>query len=197
MVLACVIAGSHAYLVGERARRLDGHHGRDGRAGRSARSGTRSSSRRRIRRWPTSGSSPSTRCSTSASSCCCARGRARSAGTLWLDGATAALGAAAFGAAVIFELVADATAGSTSVGRHQPRVPARRRPSALGRLRRLRAHGLAARACAGSSSASAFCRPRSRTPSTSSSPQRGRTSRARGSTSSGPLRCCSSQPPPG
>ncbi len=44
------------------------------------------------------------------------RSRARKiASALWLDGATAALGAAAFGAAVIFELVADATAGSTSV----------------------------------------------------------------------------------
>jgi two-component system, cell cycle response regulator len=44
------------------------------------------------------------------------RSRARSiAGTLWLDGATAALAAGAFGAAVIFELVADITEGSTSV----------------------------------------------------------------------------------
>jgi len=44
------------------------------------------------------------------------RSRARSiAGTLWLDGATAALAAAAFGAAVIFELVVDTTEGSTSV----------------------------------------------------------------------------------
>ncbi len=36
-------------------------------------------------------------------------------GTLWLDGATAALAAGAFGAAVIFELVADVTQGSTPV----------------------------------------------------------------------------------
>jgi two-component system cell cycle response regulator len=36
-------------------------------------------------------------------------------GTLWLDGATAALAAGAFGAAVIFEIVSDATQGSTSV----------------------------------------------------------------------------------
>ena len=44
------------------------------------------------------------------------RSRARTiAGTLWLDGATAALAAGAFGAAVIFELVADVTEGSTSV----------------------------------------------------------------------------------
>jgi two-component system, cell cycle response regulator len=44
------------------------------------------------------------------------RSRARTiAGTLWLDGATAALAAGALGAAVLFELVADATHGSTSV----------------------------------------------------------------------------------
>jgi diguanylate cyclase (GGDEF)-like protein len=44
------------------------------------------------------------------------RSRARSiARALWLDGATAALAAAAFAAAVIFELVADVTEGSTSV----------------------------------------------------------------------------------
>jgi diguanylate cyclase (GGDEF)-like protein len=44
------------------------------------------------------------------------RSRARTiARALWLDGATAALAAAAFGAALIFELVADVTAGSTSV----------------------------------------------------------------------------------
>jgi two-component system, cell cycle response regulator len=44
------------------------------------------------------------------------RSRARTiAGALWLDGATAALAAGAFGAAVIFELVADVTEGSTSV----------------------------------------------------------------------------------
>src|SRR5688572_16151391 len=43
------------------------------------------------------------------------RSRARTiGGTLWLDGATAALAAGAFGAAVIFELVADVTQGSTS-----------------------------------------------------------------------------------
>ena len=44
------------------------------------------------------------------------RSRARAiAGTLWLDGATAALAAGAFGAAVIFELVTDVTQGPTSV----------------------------------------------------------------------------------
>src|SRR5262245_51360731 len=44
------------------------------------------------------------------------RSRARSiARALWLDGATAAFAAAAFAAAVIFELVADVTEGSTSV----------------------------------------------------------------------------------
>ena len=44
------------------------------------------------------------------------RSRARTiGGTLWIDGATAALAASAFGAAVIFELVADVTEGSTSV----------------------------------------------------------------------------------
>ena len=44
------------------------------------------------------------------------RSRARTIGdTLWLDGLTAALAAAAFGAAVIFEVVADVTEGSTSV----------------------------------------------------------------------------------
>jgi len=44
------------------------------------------------------------------------RSRARSiGGTLWLDGATAALAAAALGAAVIFELVLESTEGSTSV----------------------------------------------------------------------------------
>jgi diguanylate cyclase (GGDEF)-like protein len=43
------------------------------------------------------------------------RSRARTiGGTLWLDGATAALAAGALGAAVIFELVADVTEGSTS-----------------------------------------------------------------------------------
>jgi diguanylate cyclase (GGDEF)-like protein len=43
------------------------------------------------------------------------RSRARSvAGTLWLDGITAALTAAAIGAAVIVELVLESTAGSTS-----------------------------------------------------------------------------------
>ena len=44
------------------------------------------------------------------------RSRARTiAGTLWLDGATAALAAGAFGAAMVFELVSDVTQGSTSV----------------------------------------------------------------------------------
>jgi diguanylate cyclase (GGDEF)-like protein len=44
------------------------------------------------------------------------RSRARTiGGTLWLDGATAALAAGALGAAVIFEIVTDATHGSTSV----------------------------------------------------------------------------------
>jgi diguanylate cyclase (GGDEF)-like protein len=44
------------------------------------------------------------------------RSRSRTiGGTLWLDGATAALAAGAFGAAVIFELVTDLTDGSTSV----------------------------------------------------------------------------------
>ena len=44
------------------------------------------------------------------------RSRARTiGGTLWLDGATAALAAGAFGAAVIFEIVTDVTQGSTSV----------------------------------------------------------------------------------
>jgi len=44
------------------------------------------------------------------------RSNARSiAGTLWLDGATAALAAAALGAAVIFEIVVGATEGSASV----------------------------------------------------------------------------------
>ena len=44
------------------------------------------------------------------------RSRARSiGGTLWLDGATAALAAGALGAAVIFELVQGTTEGSTSV----------------------------------------------------------------------------------
>jgi diguanylate cyclase (GGDEF)-like protein len=44
------------------------------------------------------------------------RSRARTiGGTLWLDGATAALAAGALGAAVIFEIVVDATEGSTSV----------------------------------------------------------------------------------
>jgi diguanylate cyclase (GGDEF)-like protein len=44
------------------------------------------------------------------------RSRARTiGGTLWLDGATAALAAAALGAAVIFEKVVGATEGSTSV----------------------------------------------------------------------------------
>jgi two-component system, cell cycle response regulator len=44
------------------------------------------------------------------------RPRARTiGGTLWLDGATAALAAGAFGAAVIFEIVTDVTHGSTSV----------------------------------------------------------------------------------
>ena len=43
------------------------------------------------------------------------RSRARTiARALWLDGATAALAAGAFGAAVIFEVVADVTEGSTS-----------------------------------------------------------------------------------
>ena len=43
------------------------------------------------------------------------RSRARSiGGTLWLDGATAALAAGALGAAVIFEIVVGATEGSTS-----------------------------------------------------------------------------------
>jgi diguanylate cyclase (GGDEF)-like protein len=44
------------------------------------------------------------------------RSRARTiAHALWLDGATAALAAGAVGAALVFELVADVTAGSTSV----------------------------------------------------------------------------------
>jgi two-component system cell cycle response regulator len=44
------------------------------------------------------------------------RSRARSiGGTLWLDGATAALAAGALGAAVLFEIVVGATEGSTSV----------------------------------------------------------------------------------
>ncbi len=47
--------------------------------------------------------------------------------------------------------------------RHEPRLPARRRAPALGRLRRLLAHGLDGPAAAGFSSGSACSRRRSRT----------------------------------
>ena len=81
--------------------------------------------------------------------------------------------------------------------RDEPRLPARRRTPALGGLRRLLAHRLAARP------ALAPPRPRhprddrSPTPSTCSSRRTGRTWKARGSTSSGPPRCCSSPRPHG
>ena len=105
MVLACVIAGSHAYLVREGARRLDGDHRRAGVLD------VRRALVRRLRAGdvPVDGrrraTSPSTRCSTSASSSCSARERARSPAR---SGSTERLRRwrpARFGAAVIFELV--------------------------------------------------------------------------------------------
>ena len=57
---------------------MDGDHRRARPAGRSGRSGTPSSSRRRIPRWPTRGSSRSTSSSTSASYSCSAHESARS-----------------------------------------------------------------------------------------------------------------------
>ena len=173
MVLACVIVGSHAYLVAAGAGGVDGHHARARIAGRSARSGTRSSSRRRTRRWPTSGYI-GFYVLLYVGIVLLLRSRARSiGGTLWLDGVTAALAAAALGAAVLVELVLESTEGSTSIGRDEPRVPARRRAPAVRRLRRLLAHRLEARRSAGSSSGSASSRRRSPTPSTSSSPPNG------------------------
>ena len=74
------------------------------------------------------------------------RSRARSiGGTLWLDGITAALTAAALGAAILVELVLEGDRGLDLDRRHEPRVPARRRAPALGRLRCLLAHGRTAR----------------------------------------------------
>ena len=64
-------------------------------------------------------------------------------GTLWLDGLTASLAAAALGAAVLVELVLRSTEGSHFDRRDEPRLPARRPAAALRGLRRLLAHPLA------------------------------------------------------
>ena len=115
---------------------------------------------------------------------------------LWLDGITAAFAAAALGAAILVDLVLETTEGSTSTVVTNLAYP-------LGDVlllsavfgvfsltgwrpgRRWLVLGL------GSSQ-----RPR-RTLSTSSSPRTGRTSKARGWTSSGRWRCCSSPRPRG
>ena len=104
MVLACVVAGSRAVLVARRAARL-------GRVHRSVVSwtfgeiwdcGCRAWSR--TRRSPTSGSSASTRLLPRNGRLDPVPGRPNPR-TLWLDGVTASLAAAAVGAAVLFELV--------------------------------------------------------------------------------------------
>ena len=66
-----------------------------------------------------------------ASCCCSARASASIAGTLWLDGLTAALAAAALGAAVLVEVVLDARRARPRPVVDEPRLPARRRPPAL------------------------------------------------------------------
>ena len=75
------------------------------------------------------------------------RSRARTIGdTLWLDGATSALAAGAFGAAVLVELVLEQTVRLALHRHHESRVSARRRPAAVGRVRRLRPRRRASRA---------------------------------------------------
>ena len=197
MVLACVIVGLARVPRAARARRMDGHHRRAALLDVRRDLVRRSSSRRRTRRWRTRGTSRFY-VLLYVGIVLLLRSRARSIGdTLWLDGVTAALAAAALGAAVLVDLVLENTDGLDLGGRDEPRLPARRRAPPLGGLRRLLAHRLAARA--------ALARPRPRhprddrspTPSTCSSRRTGRTWRARGSTSSGPPRCCSSPHPRG
>ncbi len=167
-----------------RARCLDGVRGGDGVAGRSVRSGTsavhpetypslgrprlhRLLSARRTSEW--------LRCS--------AHGLARIGGTLWLDGLTASLAAAALGAAVLVELVLRTTEGSPSTVATNLAYP-------LGDLLLLSAvfgvfsltRWRPGRVAVLGSASSA---PPSRTPSTSSRAPPARTSRDRGSTSSG------------
>ena len=84
--------------------------------GRPARSGGRSTSKATptppIPRPPTSATSPSTRWPCSGSTCWCARGPHELDPRLWMDGAIAALGTGALGAALLFEFVADRTSGT-------------------------------------------------------------------------------------
>ena len=144
MVLACVIAGSHAYLVARErwAWTVITLAMASWTLGELWYAVFRPP---RTRRRRTSASSPSTRSSTSASSCSWARAHARSAARSGSTARIAALAAGALGAAVLVELVLEQTSGSHLDRRHEPRVPARRRPSAVGRLRRLRAHRRATR----------------------------------------------------
>ena len=114
MVLACVIVGSHAYLVQRERVAWTVITARARAAGRSGRSGTPSSSRRRIRRWQTPGYI-AFYVLLYVGVVLLLRSRVRSiADTLWLDGITAAFAAAAIGAAILVDLVLENTEGSTS-----------------------------------------------------------------------------------
>ena len=120
--------------------RVDRHHRRARCAGRSARSGTRSSSPRPTRRWPTRATSRSTRSSTSGI-VLLLRSRARSIGGHALArrrDRRARRRSARRGGDLRDRRRRDR--GFDLRRRHEPRVPARRRPPALRRLRRLLAH---------------------------------------------------------
>ena len=112
---------------------------------------------------------------------------------LWLDGAMAAIAAAALGAAVLFEVVLRNTDGSTGGDRHEPGLPARRHPAALRRDRRVLADRLEARPDMVPDRRVALDRPPSRTGSSSFRPPPTRTARARCSTRCGPRRCSCSR----
>ena len=97
---------------------------------------------RPIPRPPTSATWPSTRWPASGSACWSAPAPSELDWRLWMDGAIAALGTAALGAAFIFDFVADRPPARRR-SRDHPRLPARRhRPARAGR-RRHRPHPLA------------------------------------------------------
>ena len=115
-----------------------------------------SSSPRPTRRWPTRATSRST-CSCTSGIVLLLRSRARSiGGTLWLDGATAALAAGGARRGRDLRARRRRDRGLDLRRRHEPRVPAGRRAPALRRLRRLLADRLEA--------GSALAAPRARRP---------------------------------
>ena len=93
----------------------------------------------RRRRLPRS----STRSPTPASRCWSGPGRTRSNWRLWMDGAIAALGTAALGAAFVFDFVAEKTEGTPAADRDHARLPAGRHRDAGDGRRRGRADRLA------------------------------------------------------